>query len=212
MVDRGDEGDRRRPRWGRLVIRSAAVAVLALTAYVAVTFTQVWWNSGRDQAGPADAIVVLGASQWDGRPSPVLQARLDHALELYRDGHAPLVVTTGSKQEGDTFTEAFAGLTYLLDRGVPESSILVVVDGSNTFQSLSAAANALAVAGAGERVLLVSDPYHALRAKEIAREVGLDPTFSPTDLDSSFRQLVRETAGVSLGRIVGYRRVSNLSE
>ena len=78
--------------------------------------------------------------------------------------------------------------------------------------SLSATANALAIAGVGDDVLLVSDPYHALRAKEIAREVGLSPRFSPTDLDSTLPQLVRETVAVSLGRIVGFRRVSNLSQ
>lgn len=191
-------------------MRATLAVVLFGAVYIAITFAQVWWNSGRDQAAPADAIVVLGASQWDGRPSPVLEARLEHALELYRAGHADLLVTTGANQEGDRFTEAFAGLTYLLERGVPEDAILVVVDGTNTFESLSAAANALADAGVGPEVLLVSDPYHALRAKEIAREVGLEPSFSPTDLDSSFRQLMRETAGVAIGRIVGYRRISNL--
>ena len=83
--------------------------------------------------------------------------------------------------------------------------------GTNTFEELSATANVLRDEELGTDVLLVSDPYHALRAVEVAREVGLAAWFSPTDLDSSFRQLVRETAGVSLGRIVGFRRVSNLS-
>ena len=191
--------------------RTLAVVLLFGVAYVAVTFGQVWWNSTRDQAASVDAIVVLGAAQFDGRPSPVLVARLDKALELYEVGYASLIVTTGSKMEGDRFTEAYAGLTYLLGRSVPESDILVVADGTNTFESLSATAYALAIAGVGDEVLLVSDPYHALRAKEIAREVGLSPRFSPTDLDSTLPQLVRETVAVSLGRIVGFRRVSNLS-
>lgn len=195
----------------RLAARSLTAIAVVGVVYVAVTFVQVWWQSNQDDARSADAIVVLGAAQWDGVPSPVLAARLDHALFLYEEGLAPVIVTTGAKQEGDRFTEAFAGLTYLLARGVPETDIVVVVDGTNTFESLSATAVALDANGLGDRVLLVSDPYHSLRATEIAREVGLDAAFSPTSLDSSFSQLLRETAGVSLGRIVGFRRVSNLS-
>ena len=175
------------------------------------TFVQVWWASRSDDARPVDAIVVLGAAQYDGRPSPVLEARLDTALRLYEEGMAPVIVTTGSNQEGDRFTEGFTGFTYLRDQGVPESDLRIVVDGTNTFEELSATANVMRDEGLGDQVLLVSDPYHALRAVEIAREVGLDAWFSPTDLDSSFRQLIRETAGVSLGRLVGFRRVSNLS-
>jgi uncharacterized SAM-binding protein YcdF (DUF218 family) len=155
---------------------------------------------------------VLGAAQWDGVPSPVLKARLDHALDLYKREVAPYIVTTGSKQKGDRFTEAYAGLTYLLERGVSESKIIVVVDGSDTYQSLSATSSAIQLAGIGNKVLLVSDPYHALRAKEIAREVGLEPSFSPTNLDSSFGQLLRETLGTSIGRAIGFRRASTLSE
>jgi uncharacterized SAM-binding protein YcdF (DUF218 family) len=192
------------------VLSLVGLAVLG-AGYLSITFAQVWWNSNRDEAQSVDAIVVLGAAQFDGVPSPVLAARLDRALELYRAGHGGLIVTTGSKQSGDRFTEAYAGLTYLLERGVPESDILVVVDGTNTFESLSAAANALGASQVGRHVLLVSDPYHALRAKEIAREVGLDPEFSPSAVDSSLRNLSRETAAVAIGRIVGFRRVSNLS-
>ena len=89
---------------------------------------------------------------------------------------------------------------------------MVVVDGGNTFESLSATANVLLDRGIGNKVILVSDPYHALRAKEIAREVGLEAWFSPTDLSSSFSQLLRETAGTSIGRIIGFRRASTLSK
>lgn len=179
--------------------------------YLAITFVQVWHASGNDEARDVDAIVVLGAAQYDGRPSPVLEARLTAALELYERGLAPVIVTTGSNQEGDRFTQGYAGFTYLREQGVPESDLRIVVDGTNTFEELSATANVLRDESLGLRVLLVSDPYHALRAKEIAREVGLQAYFSPTDLDSSFSQLLRETAAVSVGRIVGFRRVSNLS-
>ena len=186
--------------------------ILLFLSYLLLVFFQVWLNSARDQARPADAIVVLGAAQWDGVPSPVLEARLEKALKLYEEGFSPIIVTTGSKQTGDRFTEAYAGLTYLLERSVPESSILVVVDGNNTFESLSATANVLTDRGVGNKVILVSDPYHALRAKEIAREVGLQAWFSPTDLSSSFSQLIRETAGTSVGRMIGFRKASNLSK
>ncbi len=197
----------------RKFVAVALLSILLLSfSYVLIVFFQVWLNSARDQARPVDAIVVLGAAQWDGVPSPVLEARLEQALKLYEEGLSPIIVTTGSKQTGDRFTEAYAGLTYLLERAVPEKSILVVVDGGNTFESLSATANVLLDRGIGNKVILVSDPYHALRAKEIAREVGLEAWFSPTDLSSSFSQLLRETAGTSIGRIIGFRRASTLSK
>ena len=196
----------------KLAALSTAAFVLVIVTFVGVTFVQVWFQSMRDEIKSADAIVVLGAAQWDGIPSPVLKARLDHALDLYAKELAPYIVTTGSKQKGDRYTEAYTGLTYLLERGIPESKIIVIVDGSNTYQSLSATSTAIQGVGLGNEVLLVSDPYHALRAKEIAREVGLDPLFSPTELDSSFEQLARETIGTSIGRIIGFRRASTLSE
>ena len=194
-----------------LAIALLSIILLSLS-YLLIVFFQVWLNSARDQARPVDAIVVLGAAQWDGVPSPVLEARLKKALKLYEEGLSPIIVTTGSKQAGDRFTEAYAGLTYLLERSVPESSILVVVDGNNTFESLSATANVLTDRGIGNKVILVSDPYHSLRAKEIAREVGLQAWFSPTDLSSSFSQLIRETAGTSVGRMIGFRKASTLSK
>tara|TARA_Y100000768_G_scaffold382264_1_gene362293 strand:- start:33 stop:701 length:669 start_codon:yes stop_codon:yes gene_type:complete len=196
----------------KLTILSVIAFFLLIIAFVGVTFFQVWFQSMRDEVKSADAIVVLGAAQWDGVPSPVLKARLDHALDLYEKEVAPYIVTTGSKQKGDRYTEAYTGLTYLLERGIPENKIIVIVDGSNTYQSLSATSSAIQSVGLGSEVVLVSDPYHALRAKEIAREVGLDPSFSPTELDSSFGQLARETLGTSIGRIIGFRRASTLSE
>ena len=133
-----------RPVQLRKFIAIALLSIILLSlSYLLIVFFQVWLNSARDQARPVDAIVDLGAAQWDGVPSPVLEARLEKALQLYEEGLSPIIVTTGSKQIGDRFTEAYAGLTYLLERSVPESSILVVVDGSNTFESLSATANVL---------------------------------------------------------------------
>jgi len=184
-----------------------AVGVVALAVlYPLVTFVQVLVASNHDDRDPVDAIVVLGAAQYDGDPSPVLARRLDHAFTLWSEGVAPLVVTTGSNVEGDRFTEGFAGFEYLRNQGIPESQLLVVTDGASTWEQVAATANQLDGLGL-ERVVLVSDPYHSLRLEQIAGEAGLDGAVSPTDGGSSIRQLARETGAVSLGRILGYRRI-----
>ena len=199
-----------RVRWGRLLGRLAVVGVVAGLLYVGVTFVQVWDAAGDDGARPADAIVVLGAAQYDGRPSPALAGRLDHALTLWHRGLAPYVVVTGGKQPGDRFTEATAAANYLLARGVPDDRILREVDGSSSWESLAAAARILRNRGL-DSVVLVSDPYHAFRLAGIADELGLDAAVSPNpDGGSSFRSLARETAAVAVGRIVGYRRLVGL--
>ena len=185
-----------------------AVLAGAGVLYVAVTFVQVMVATGHDDRDPVDAIVVLGAAQYDGEPSPVLAGRLDHAFALWEQGVAPLVVTTGSKLEGDRFTEGYAGFEYLRFAGIPEEQLLVVTDGSSTWEQVAATAVQLESRGL-DTVVLVSDPYHSLRLEQIADEAGLDGAVSPTDGSSSIRQLVRETAAVSLGRLVGYRRVDN---
>lgn len=199
-----------RPEWlSARRVRLGALAVVALGfLYVGVTFIQVLVAAGEDNRDPADAIVVLGAAQYNGEPSPVLARRLDHALELWNEGVAPLVVTTGSNQPGDVFTEGYAGFEYLRFAGIPEEELLVITDGSSTWEQLAATARQLRARGL-ESVVLVSDPYHALRLRQISGEVGLDASVSSTGGGSSIRQLLRETAGVSLGRILGYRRVDN---
>jgi uncharacterized SAM-binding protein YcdF (DUF218 family) len=199
-----------RPDW--LTGRRALLGALGLCAlgflYVVITFFQVVAKSGADDRDAVDAIIVLGAAQYDGAPSPVLSRRLDHALELYEGGVASLVVTTGSKQPGDRFTEGYAGYEYLLLSGVPDDDLMVITTGSSTWEQLAAASRQLRARDL-ESVVLVSDPYHSLRLEHIAGEVGLDASVSPTDTGSSVRQLLRETAAVSLGRILGYRRVHN---
>ncbi|RMH68846.1 MAG: YdcF family protein, partial [Actinomyces sp.] len=117
---------------------------VVVTAYVAVTFVQVLLGADADELRSADAIVVLGAAQYDGTPSPVLARRLDHALELYRAGVAPLIVTTGSNQPGDRFTEGYAGYVHLLEAGVPDEDLLVITTGASTYEQLAATARELA--------------------------------------------------------------------
>jgi uncharacterized SAM-binding protein YcdF (DUF218 family) len=201
----------RRPPWltVRRVRRVIVVGALVGVGYVFLTFLQVLQASGEDSRASADAIVVLGAAQYDGEPSPVLASRLDHAYELWEAGVADFVVTTGSNQPGDRFTEGYAGFEYLRFAGIPEANILVVTDGDSSWQQLAATARVLRNEGLDDSVILVSDPYHALRLRQIADQVGLSASVSSTDGGSSIRQLLRETAAVSLGRVLGYRRVDN---
>jgi len=186
------------------------VVLVLLATYVAVTFVQVYRASQRDGARAADAIIVLGAAQYDGTPSPVLQDRLDHALALYEDGFADHIVLTGGRQEGDRFTEATAGYNYLRARGVPDEALMKEVDGTSTWESLRASARFLMGRGLTE-VVLVTDDYHAYRVEAIAEEIGLGASVSPTDSrltgTKQIRQLVRETAAVAVGRIIGYDRL-----
>ncbi len=200
----------RRRRWRRRILRGIGVVVLLVIAYLAVTFIQVWRASSQDGAQAADAIVVLGAAQYDGRPSPVLEARLERALELYEAGLAPTIVVTGGRQRGDTWTEATTGYNWLRDNDVPDEAILKEVQGRNTYESLAATARFLRDEDVME-VVLVTDGYHALRVTGIAREVGLRPHVSGVDMDGpTIAQLSRETAAVSIGRVIGYRRLTNL--
>jgi uncharacterized SAM-binding protein YcdF (DUF218 family) len=197
---------RRRRRW-RLV---AAVLVVAPALYLAASLLQVWWASRSDYDGEADAIVVLGAAQYNGQPSPVLRARLDHAAELYAAGRAPIIVLTGGAQDGDLTTEAKAGYDYLRTYGgIPDDRLLLEVNGTSTYESLAASSRFLDERALRE-VILVSDPYHAKRAALVASEVGLDAHVSPTDGSAPFDRLAREALAVAAGRIVGFGRLERV--
>jgi uncharacterized SAM-binding protein YcdF (DUF218 family) len=198
--------------WVRVVAGMFALIVL----YGVVTLAQVVHTGAEYDAGPADAIVVLGAAQYDGRPSPQLAARLDHVVTLWRDGTAPFVMVTGGKQPGDRFTEAEASARYLENRGVPASAILMESDGSTTYESLDAAATLLAEIDRTS-IVLVTDPYHAYRAKLTAEEVGLsvDVASTPTSVVTGWtavRRDLQEAAGVAVGRLVGFGRLSDWTD
>lgn len=199
------------PRWSRRrkVFLGALAAIVLVVGYVGVTFVQVWQASREDGARNAEAIVVLGAAQYDGTPSPALQARLEHALELYEQGLAPMIVVTGGRQEGDRFTEAKSGYNYLRGRGVPDEVIRMEVQGASTYESMAAVARFLKAEGISE-VVLVSSPAHAKRLAGIADDVGLDAGISPTDAKPGIREYTRETVAVAAGRLVGYRRLTNM--
>ena len=219
VSDHGRSAQDRSHRVGRPVVRRVVLGVALvgalLAAYYLVTLFQVW-RAGREE-GPASAevIVVLGAAQYDGTPSPQLAARLDHTLDLWEDGVAPLLMVTGGKLPADRFTEAEASRTYLIERGVPESAILREDVGRNTYESLDEAADVLAAEGLDE-VVLVTDPYHSLRSRLIAEEVGLDASLSPTPTTvvtgwSSFRREVFEAGGVAVGRVLGFERLAGIT-
>lgn len=197
--------------------RAAGLVVLLATglfAYVALTAAQVWLAAGRDERPRADAIVVLGAAQYDGRPSPALKARLDHAIALYEAGRAPVIWSTGGQRPGDRTTEGLTSYSYLLRNGVPEEALLLENQGGSTYESLAAAARYLR-ARDQRRVLLVSDRWHTYRISAIARGLGLRPAVSPTSgsllSDTALERMAKETMAVSVGRLVGYRRLTALS-
>jgi len=156
----------------RWLVASAAVGY-------AVVFGWVWRMSRIDDRTPADAIVVLGAAQYNGRPSPVLKARLDHAIDLYRAGLAPMVVVTGGIGTGDRVSEASVGHRYLRSHLVPDSAIVVRPDGRTTAESMRSVSEWMHERELA-RALLVSDPFHMARLSLEARRADLKPATSPT--------------------------------
>lgn len=166
------------------------------------TAFRVWQVARVDDYTKADAIVVLGAAQYAGTPSSVFEARLYQASRLYRAGVAPVVVTVGGKQQGDAFTEAASGKRYLIDAGVPGENIVAVETGSDTLHSIEAVAHALRERGLSS-VALVSDPWHSLRTRTMARDVGLQAWTAPTRTgpavytrESQFHGIARETGAL----------------
>jgi uncharacterized SAM-binding protein YcdF (DUF218 family) len=198
-------------RWG---LRLLLLLVLGLLAYYVVTLVQVWLTSREYDPVAAQAIVVMGAAQYNGVPSPDLRARLNQALILYEQGYAHLIVTTGSKEPGDVYTEAEAGKTYLESKGVPATDILEA-GGRTSWTNLALAATQLK-ARRDTHVLIVTDPFHEDRSMAIATDVGLDPHPTPTQSSpitgaSVIPYFLKTAAGVALGRIVGYQHLHALA-
>jgi uncharacterized SAM-binding protein YcdF (DUF218 family) len=165
----------------RRSLRSIAWKVLFVAAMVyTVSLSAVLVTSQHDQRQPADAIIVLGAAQYNGRPSPVLRARLDHAIRLYREGYAPLIVVTGGVGRGDTTSEAIVGRRYLVAREVPDEAVVAQPVGRSTRTSMTAVGDWLHGRGL-RRVILVSDPFHMFRLRLEARRMALEAYTSPTE-------------------------------
>lgn len=194
-------------------VRVAVVVAVVVVAAYAATLYQVWSTGRSDERRTVDAIVVLGAAQYDGRPSPQFMARLDHVVELWGEDLAAYVVVSGGKQPADRFTEAAAARTYLQSRGVPAAAILEESLGRSTVESLRGVRDVLdTVVDDDAEVLLVSDPYHMLRAASSARELGMTVHVSATRTgvtrggDAGLRN-AREALGIMAGRIVGFERL-----
>lgn len=189
---------------GRYVGGLLLVAVL-IVGGVALRIVQL---GQADERSSADAIVVLGAAQYDGDPSPVFQARLDHAAELYRDGVAPRILTIGGGQTGDRTTEGAAGAAYLADLGIDRAALTAVGSGDDTLASLRAAEVVLAENG-WHSVVLVTDPWHAARSRMMAQDLGMSVRVSPVQEGPSLRAgtapryVLRETLGVLYYRLTG---------
>jgi uncharacterized SAM-binding protein YcdF (DUF218 family) len=166
---------RRRTNWSRLGWTLGAL--MAGTWLVSILGVIVWEH--RDTAQPASAIVVLGAAQYVGRPSPVLRSRLDHAIDLWRRGLAPRMIFTGGSGDRDTTSEAAVGQRYAISHGVPANAILIENTGRSTAQSLQRVATLMS-AEPSKSVILVSDPFHMLRLSILARRFGMTPYSSPT--------------------------------
>ena len=197
----------------RRVAKALGLVLIISGLYYSISLFQVW-NVGRsDEQRPVDAIIVLGAAQYDGRPSPQLQTRLDHAFELWNLNMASYIVVTGGNQIGDRFTEAQAGRKFFESMGVSSDLIFEENSGKTTYESLLAVSQ-IASERKISRVLIVSDPFHELRAKLIAQEVGLIAFASPTRSSvvrggAAFRRNLQEAVGVAVGRIVGFQRVDS---
>ena len=189
--------------------RVVAAAVLAVFLLVSSTALAIWWNARQDSRPQSDAIVVLGSAQYNGVPSSIFEARLEHAVALYEDGVAPVIVTVGGKATGDQFTEAEAGRDYLANAGVPSDALLAVPEGVDTLESMRAVSTAFDEHGWSSAVL-VTDPWHAMRAERMADDAGIDANSSPTrqgpavqTRTTQFRYILRETAAYLLYRVTG---------
>jgi uncharacterized SAM-binding protein YcdF (DUF218 family) len=162
----------------RTVWNVAAIAASVLVIYVAYLTVRIQQQSVREEARPADVILVLGAAEYRGRPSPVLRARLDHALVLYQERMAPRIMTTGGAGGDPVFTEGAVGRSYLIGRGVPSEAIVVETEGESTVHSIALAGEILRRMGL-RSVIVVSDGYHIYRVKEMLRSQGLVVYGSP---------------------------------
>ena len=205
-------------RWRRLLLRAVALVVVLAVAIPVTVAGRIWWVARHDDRRPSDVIIVLGTAQYDGRPSSIFTARLEHALVLHEQGVAPVVLTVGGARAGDRFTEAQAAADYLAASGLSDDEVMVVGQGSDTLRSVQAAAEVMRNHDWSSAVL-VTDPWHVLRSRTIARDEGIDAVGSPTrqgpavyTRETQVRYIARETAALLsyrvFGRSVGIRSAS----
>jgi uncharacterized SAM-binding protein YcdF (DUF218 family) len=187
--------------------RAVLGTVLVLVMVAGGTAFRVWQVAREDDRHHADAIVVLGAAQYNGKPSPIFQSRLRKAMQLYEDGVADRIVTAGGNREGDNYTEASAGAGWLVEQGVPNEDTVAVGEGNDTLGSLRAVAETFDERG-WHTAVLVSDPWHSLRARTMADDSGMDTWTSPTHSgpivqtrETQFAYIYRETGALLFYRL-----------
>jgi uncharacterized SAM-binding protein YcdF (DUF218 family) len=193
----------------RLALKAAAALVVLVLLVLVVTAGRVWWFARQDDRRVSDTIVVLGAAQFDGRPSSVFTARLVHARDLWKDHVAPRIITVGGKRSGDRFTEASAGKIWLTQHGVPADRVVAVGSGSDTLSSVAAVESQMKSEGWSTAVV-VTDPWHALRTRAMATDRGMDAVMSPTRQVPAVRQrgtqlryIARETVAYLYYKVFG---------
>ena len=190
----------------KLFLKTIVAALVLILAYPAWLGIQVWQQSRQDEVRGADAIVVLGAAQYDGRPSPIFKARLDQAVYLYDEDLSDRIFVTGGKAPGDRFTESEAGAHYLVEQGIPEEALMAEDEGRTTLQSLENVREIADEAGV-DSLLLVSDPMHSERIKRIASDLGFEPAYaspaSYTELNRSRSTKAKELLH-EVGSILAY--------
>ncbi|GAA4614162.1 hypothetical protein GCM10023195_61730 [Actinoallomurus liliacearum] len=185
-------------RWVRRVVYLLLVLIIGTPLFAGF---RVWYVARQDDHRHSDAIIVLGAAQYNGKPSAVLEWRLTHALKLYREGVAPHIVTVGGNRPGDNYTEAGTGKAWLNEHGVPNNRIVAVRSGSDTLQSMIDVGKEYKRQG-WHTAVIVTDPWHALRSRTMADDNGIKAVTSPTrsgptvgTRDTQFHYIVRETGG-----------------
>ncbi|SEG60128.1 Uncharacterized SAM-binding protein YcdF, DUF218 family [Thermomonospora echinospora] len=209
---------RKRRRWlfWSVMVLLAVLAVAVLTPLT--VGWRVWYQARQDETPRSDAIVVLGAAQYNGVPSPTLRWRLEHAVTLYRKGVAPAIVTVGGKMPGDNYTEADTGRNWLIkERGVPADRVVSVPVGNDTLESMQAVGRRFKQLE-WDSAVIVTDPWHGLRSKKMAEDNGIRAAASPTrsgpsvqTRDTQFNYIVRETGGY-LSYVLFGRSVRSPSE
>lgn len=197
------------------LLRLIAAAIVGAVLYFGFNLWQVWAVGRSDEARSVDAIVVLGAAQYDGRPSPQLVARLDHAIELWNDGRSHLIIVTGGKQQADRFTEAGSAAKYLEEYGIPTAAIALENAGSTTRESLIGVSEILDARGMTS-LLIVTDPYHSLRARLIAQDLNLQAYVSPTRTSpvkgsENLRRHLQEAGGVAISNVIGFAQLERFT-
>ena len=193
----------------RLIRRFISFILLLLIAVPLYVVGSVWYTARNTEPVKSDFILVMGAAQFDGRPSDILKSRLEHALDIYKAGYAPKIYTVGAGAPGDRTTEAAASKAWLIDRGVKKNNVIAVAKGRDTLGSTKAYVEAADKAKL-KSVIIVTDPYHCLRSKKMAQDLGLLASCTAVEsgpasvANSEFKYLARESgaylAYITLGR------------